>query len=142
MNEVDFKFRKHSITAGLATGITLVLSIPFITDFGSNFLMHKLKTITCILFGIMPAINLHFSKIVHITIDMDSIKITDEKTGKQTIFLKGDINNYNFNIPKKGWPDILKINHKGKNNYFWPGGMNFDKIENPTQQTGTTFLKN
>lgn len=129
MNEVDFKFRKHSITAGLATGIISALSMFFILVFGNGFLIYKVKTITCILFGIMLAINLHFSKIVHITIDMDAIKITDEKTGKQTIFLRGDINNYNFNISKKGWLDILRINHKGKNNYFWLGGLNFDKIE-------------
>ncbi|MDO4709593.1 MAG: hypothetical protein Q4B94_07295 [Pseudomonadota bacterium] len=129
MNEVDFKFRKHSITAGLTTGIISALSMFFILVFGNGFLIYKVKTITCILFGTMLAINIYFSKIVSITIDMDSIKITDEKTSKQTIFFKNNINNYNFNISKKGWLDILRVNYNGKNSYFWLGGMDFDKIE-------------
>ncbi|MGI9652049.1 hypothetical protein [Chryseobacterium sp. RLHN22] len=133
--EKKFEFRQFSI---LAWAVTLLMFFAALIVFISTDYIYSMVNSTTqqtylVIFGlsmslfIIVGINLYFSKIISIAVKQDSIVIDDTKTKTNTILQKKNIENYNFNITRKGILDILRIKLDNRNMCFWLAGISFNQ---------------
>lgn len=138
MNEYNFQFRQYSILTWFITLLLFFIGLMFFV-YNSNYIYTVFHTTTqqtySLIFAltisvfIIVGINIYFSKVISILINVDFIKITDLKSNKSTVFSKENILNYNISISRKGWLDVLRLKIDDKNRYYWLGGINWDKLD-------------